>query len=468
MRRLVAIVTLLALLAAGGFIDRGNRTAPGADVVTRDTVMPAAAPAGALSSSWFCAGGAAQADAPLDATVVVANPTDAPVEGSITVSGAAGEPVAKVIAVPALGSVTVPLRELVSAPSAAALVDLRGGQVVAELILSGAPVATPCASAASASWYFADGSTAKDHTLTLALFNPFPEDAIADLGFVTDQGRAAPADFQGIVVPGRAVRTVDVGTHVRRREWVASEVRTRTGRLVASQVQHRPLQGRAGNSVRLGAVAPGEVWWFPEGARGGGVTDTFNVFNPGDAEAVVELAPALVGASAEPFELTVPARGRASIQTSAEDRIPEGAYALALRSLNGVPVVAERQQRRVAPNPFGGWADLTGSRRAGRRWAFAAGPPSGTVEQWVFLYNPGSVPARATIRPFLSGEYLPGDGLADLAVPAAGYLSVPLDGGRLPSGASLTVESDEPLVVERGLYSHGGAGFSTALGIPLG
>lgn len=467
MRRLLTIVTLLALLAAGGFVDRWNRPVPAADVLTRDTAMPAAAPVGALSSSWFCAGGAAQADSPLDAAVVIANPTAAPVEGSITVSGTDGDPVARVIAVPALGSVTVPLRDLVSAPAAAALVDLRGGQVVAELVQPAGTVATPCASAASASWYFADGSTAKDHTLTLALFNPFPEDAIADLDFVTDQGRAAPADFQGIVVPGRAVRTVDVGTHVRRREWVATEVHTRTGRLVASQVQQRPLPGRAGTSIRLGTTTPGEVWWFPEGARSGGMTDTFNVYNPGDTEAVVELAPGLPEASAEPFELTVPARGRASIQTSAEDRIPEGGYAMTVRSLNGVPVVAERQQQRAAPNPYGGWADLTGSRRTGRRWVFAAGSPSGTVDQWMFLYNPGPAPATATIRPFLSGEHLAVEGLADLAVPAAGYLAVSLAGGRVPPGASITVESDEPLVIQRGLYAQGAGGFANALGIPL-
>jgi hypothetical protein len=49
------------------------------------------------------------------------------------------------------------------------------------------------------------------------LFNPFPGDAIVDLSFATDQGPSTPPDFQGVVVPARGVKALDVGEHVRRR-----------------------------------------------------------------------------------------------------------------------------------------------------------------------------------------------------------------------------------------------------------
>jgi hypothetical protein len=398
---------------------------------------------------------------------VIANPRDTVIDGSVMVIPVKGDPVSKPVSIAPLSSLTLKLRDVVVSPQVAVLLDLRGGQAVAELALNAGTVSTPCASSASRSWYFADGSTAKDHTLTLALFNPFPEDAIADLSFTTDQGQAVPADFQGLVVPGRTLRMVDVGEHVRRREWVASEVQTRTGRLVVDQVQRRPLPGASGTTIRLGAPTPGESWWFPEGARIPGITDTFNIFNPGESEAVVELAPTLAETSAEPFELTVPARGRATVQTSTEDRIPEGGYAMIVRSLNGVPVVAERHQQRVPPDGYSGRADLLGSRRLSRRWLFATGALSPSVDEYLFLYNPGQTEASVDLRRFVGGHLVDGPKLIDRPVPAAGFIFVKLPTDENEIGVSVVVVSTEPVVVERGLYASGSPSFSTALGVPL-
>ena len=48
---------------------------------------------------------------------------------------------------------------MVTADNASALIELDGGQVVAELVTQGplGDSVTPCASSASDSWYFADG-----------------------------------------------------------------------------------------------------------------------------------------------------------------------------------------------------------------------------------------------------------------------------------------------------------------------
>ena len=148
------------------------------------------------------------------------------------------------------------MQDLVQAPYVAAAVTLDGGEVAVEQLVSGpaGTAALPCASGASNEWYVATGSTARDDTMALALYNPFPENAIADLSFTTDQGRAVPSDFQGIVVPGGGLRVVNVGDHVRRRDAVAVTIATRSGRLVVDRLQ---LTGGDHKSMSVALAAPG-------------------------------------------------------------------------------------------------------------------------------------------------------------------------------------------------------------------
>ena len=55
----------------------------------------------------------------------------------------------------------------------------------------------PCCARAVGPWYFAAGGTAKGATQTLELFNPFGDDAIVDIPFLTDGGVQEPQALQG-------------------------------------------------------------------------------------------------------------------------------------------------------------------------------------------------------------------------------------------------------------------------------
>src|SRR5205823_7807524 len=101
-----------------------------------------------------------------------------------------------------------------------------GGGAAVEVAVAGPAgwSATACASSASQRWYLATGSTDRDASLSITLFNPFPDDAIVDLSFGTDQGPTAPAEFQGLIVPARGMLSVNVGDHVRRRLDVSTTV----------------------------------------------------------------------------------------------------------------------------------------------------------------------------------------------------------------------------------------------------
>ena len=465
----VAVVVLVGLAAA----DRVARPdAARDDAIIVASAMPTAAPEDAIASTWFCAGGSAQAGSDADATVVIANPTRTEIVASVLAMPLEGDPVSVPVAVPPLARRTVRLGDLVTAPYVGATVDLKGGGAVVEQLVTGrgGTSATPCAATGSDRWYFADGSTAREDTMLLALYNPFPEDSIVDLAFSTEQGRAVPSDFQGIVVRGGRLAVVNVGDHVRRRERVATTVRARTGRVVAFRQQLRGATPR-GTSVSLGAPSLGEEWWFVEGFVTAGVAERFSVSNPGDREAVVSVELVIDGEPIEPFDLTVPPRDRVDVIASDEERVPKDQpHSTVVRSLNGVPVVAERSLAAGAPSGRNGRSETLGARRAATRWVFAAGSATEAADQWMSVLNPGTTPAHVSFTALAEGQPLAIDGLQDVEVPGGRRIAFRIGDHVQREDLPLLVESlGGPVVVERALYGVGAAspGVSLAFGVPL-
>jgi len=461
--RLPALAVLGALLVGGGLVDRATRPDREAtEVATGRRLMPTAAPAGSLSSTWYCAGATG---AP--ATLVLANTGPTDVSGRVSVMSTGGPPVGASVAVPAQGSSSLQLTDLAAGPLAA-VVDLDAGQVAAELVVGGPrdSEVTPCASSASDRWYLADGSTAKDATLSLSLFNPFPEDAIADLSFSTDQGRAVPADFQGIVVPGRSLVVTPVGEHVRRRESVATEVHTRSGRLVVVQHQARDVPGRAGVSVTLAAPATGTEWYFAEGTNGPGLVERFTVFNPGAGEATVLVQVDPDEGVVEPFERVVPARGQLQLVLDDQTGVPAGMpHATTISSLSGPPVVVSRAIEGTPPSSKIGRADTMGARRPTTAWVFPAGG-SDRVDEWIMVANPGEVPAEISLSLLAGGRETPVPGPPLPVLEPGRRQSIPLDRSVVGPTVSVVVRATAPVVAERALY--GAPGLSATVGIALG
>lgn len=471
MRRVPLIGLVVALLAAGAVVDRlVDRAEPKAVSDVSAAGMPTAARASALSSTWYCAGGASNPASPYKGGLTVANPTDADVTGTVSLVTDQGATASVPISVRASASVTVDYPEAIAHGHVAAMVDLDSGQVVVEHWIASAAgqSAAPCASRASNEWFFADGATARDAQLLLALYNPFPEDAIADLSFATNEGRAGPADFQGIVVPAGRLVVRDIGEHVRRRDTVATEVRLRSGRLVADQLLHRTAPGQAGVALRLGAPATAPVWHFPNGYYTDGIAEEYSIFNPGDAEALVDVEVTLDEGSAEPFELTVPPRSRVAVTANAEERLPKGVgRSVVVRSVNGVPVVAERSVVAAAPAPRGGRAGLLGATRTARVWAFAYGAAGPTSDEWIIVSNPGTREAKVSITGLADGRVLAIEGLQELIVAPGRRQAFRIGEHVQRTPLPLVVRSSEPVVAEREVFTVGGPGIADTMGIPL-
>lgn len=474
-RRLQVFAALVALAVAGAVLDRIPRTADDRAVsATQVATMPVAAPPTSLSSTWFCAGGMATPDAVegmvADGTVVIANASERALTGTITVVPSEGEPVTAPVEVGPRSRARVPLRSVAVAPYASALVELDGGAVVVEHEIAG-PLGfstAPCASAASDRWYLAEGSTAREDSMRLAIFNPFPEDAIVDLAFSTDQGRAVPSDFTGLVVKGGRLLIVKVEDHVRRRTNVSTTAVARSGRIVVDRLQ---LRGGAakGISLALAAPSPDTRWFFPEGLVSAGLTERYHLYNPTADEAEVSIELNLDEGAAEPFDLTIPPRGRVTVDASAEERVPRDVgHAATVVSLNDVPVVAERSVVAIAPAARIGIADTLGARRTARSWVLASGGATDTLDEVVVVMNPGTTDAVVSLRGLVGGQLLDVETLQDLPLPAGRRLALRLTDHIKREDLPLLVQSSVPVVVERGLYGVSGPGIALSSGIPLG
>jgi hypothetical protein len=488
------VAALAAVLVAGGLIDRAGGAAP-APAVAPIQPVPVAAPAQALSSSWFCAGATddhhrGQANpGPVPGAVVIANSGLGTASGLVTLVPSQGSPVRVPVSVDPDSRTTVKEDVRAGAPWIGAIVDIDAGAVAVEQEIDGPSgrSATPCATAGSSQWYFATGATLINAAVTLSMLNPYSTDAVVDLSFTTDQGLEQPQEFQGVVVaPGQLV-TVNLGDHLRRRRAIATTITARSGRLVAwkTDVVSQPTPGEAvlgtaaataafadpaaaiaGVTVTLGMAAPALSWTWADGHAGNGVDERYVIYNPGTGAAEVRLSLDLDQGVAEPFDLSVGPEQVITVVSSQEVRIPPGVnHAAVLQSINGVPVVAERTVAAASPSSWTGLGELPGGRVAASRWLLAAGMADRHHDGIVVVYNPGSAPVAATLEGLSGRAQIP---LDQVTVGAGRKAAVRLNSVRLALDEPLVVSASAPVYVETDLYGTGGTpGVSLSFGVPL-
>jgi hypothetical protein len=452
-RRALAAFVLVALTVGGLLLDR-HRPAATAAIFGRpaSAATPIAAPpADALSASWFCPGAPAAPGGSLIGTITVANNADRDRIGSITIFPSAGEPVSTPLTVPARKTVSVRLGDVVTAPYAATLVELERGDVTVEQTVTG-PLGTdhaPCATTASSTWFGADGTTTLDATFTLFAFNPFPETAVVDLGFLTDQGRRDPQGLQGLVIPGRSLQVFGVNDVVLRSVDVGVVATARSGRIVMGRLQrYDGTSGRKGTVSGVLATSPGTEWWFPDGETGPTAREFIVLANPTDHDASVRVEPYL-DPSASPVDAiaaTVPAGAIVTVALS--DVLPAGRHTLIVRSLDGTPVVVERRIDNTDPTRMGTSAVL-GARLLATHWSLAAGEVSATMNEEIVVANPTGTTVTVTVATIGATGATPVPGFENLALEAGETQRVTLGGIFAAGPTPVVVDASAPVVVER-------------------
>lgn len=467
-RRLVSL-TALAILAVGLGVVEYLVERPSTQAAATD-LAPAGASADAGSSAWYCVGATTDETGLALGTVVIANASERDLTATVTAVATEAAPVATVLAVPALSRTDFALQNLLTASHVAAVVELDGGSAAVELATAGplGETSVPCASTAATEWYLADGVTSRDALEVLLAFNPFPDDALVDMTFVTGEGTISPEALTGITVRGGALVAFDLGEFVPRQEAVSAVVSTRSGRLVVARRQS--FDGsvdRRGVALALGATSPATEWTFAEGLAAEGLVERFQIFNPGDAEARLEIDLFLDEGQAEPILVSVPAESQLSVVANNEPRIPPGVgHSVRIRSVNEVAVVVERRVEGSAPSARTGLSLTGGARSPAERWLVSEAKVDPGHDQFVVIHNPGPQAVRASIE-LLIGRRASVPGLEAVEVAPGSRAAIRLGDHGVSGPLSLLLSADGPVVVEKAQFRVGEPGMAMSMAVPL-
>ncbi len=447
-RGFVIIAFLVVLLSALSV------TEPSSRFVSHNARTEGAAAAGAISSAWYCAATPAVRAEALRGVLYLANPHPGAVTGTATIAPMNGVTVDVPLNVPANQRQMLRLGDVVDAPYASAMLRFNGGGIAVEhaVTIDGVPSVAPCSPETSEKWYFADGTTLPNTSLTLAVFNPLTEDAIVDLTFATDLGISKPPPLEGIIIKGRTMLAINVGDHVHRREWIATTVTARTGRVVADQIQSgRMFAGVPGTSINVGSPTLSRTWYLPNVPLNEGQTARLSFFNPGSDESVVRVN-LVTENDVDPFTVHVPGQVRMVLDFP-NDRIPKGTQfgVVAQVNDNTPPIVMQQLGANFEPaQPVGSWSRAMTS-RSGYHWVFPYGATNDPVNEDLNVMNVGRSPTTIHVSGVGSnGEPIQ---VSDITLLPMKRALVRVD-EFAPSGEPvISLSADQPIVVSRELIA---------------
>lgn len=456
-----AVPALVMLLAGGAALVAVGSTSPTtAEPVfsaPAGTWMPAVTELDVLTESWFCPALPSTGEEGTGGEVVVANRGEEQLVGRFTVLGPDGPAAEQEVVVPPWSRTTIDADAYLDTPFVSVVVEIDGGGAVVEqraLHPAGESVA-PCANDTSREWYFADGFTRAGSTETLVLSNPYDDPVVADLEFATELGATSPAAFQGFPVPPRSVKTIEIADLGARDEPViAVRLVTSSGRLVLGRAQHYVGGGRLGYDVSLAAPALRDQFWFADGERGEGITETFAIYNP--TEAAVDVDVVFLGlpleanfGDVEPIE--VPAGEVVVFDVGELESIPDGRHAVVFSTLSEPAIVVERVLTRPTDDAVATSVVLGAPPRpdgyVASRWHVGIGPSS-PAEDALVLYNIDNADGAVTVEAVGPAGPTPVPSLTDVVLPAGAVITLDLTSDEV-IGQELIVTATNRVFVER-------------------
>ena len=466
--RVVVFLVLLALVTGGVALERRTPGVTGVRAAETGVDGPVVPQADTVSTAWYCAAGTAGAGGTADETVYVANLSPRDLSAVVTVQpGGDDASRSHEIEVGPYERVGVRVGDVLEAASPGVMVEVMGGLAIVEHQLRGAnDVAMgPCAQQPSRTWYFASGGTPRGALQSLELYNPFGDDAVIDVTFLTEGGVQEPQALQGFVVGRRSKVSVPVHDLVPRQERVATLVRVRSGRIVAEQLRVLDgTDGRSGLAMTAGVPVPRTRWTIPSGTAAAGTSGGLAIANFGLAPAEVEVSLLLSGDGVlAPETVDIPSRSVVVVDPSI--RVPAGtAYVIVVQAQGDTPVVAEAfVTERVGTAEARGAAETTGVVAPARRWALAGSPPRASAA--VLAVNRATKPVTVEVRAYTAGDPDSPRSAPAMAIPPGKVARFDLDEWGIDPDQVIVVSADGPIVVGREVFV---GARSLSLGVPFG
>jgi hypothetical protein len=333
--------------------------------------------------------------------------------------------------------------------------------------------AARCSDRASSHWFFASGASTLGVDERLMLYNPFPDEAVVRVTFLTETGEERKGGLADIPVPSKSSTEIRVENFIALERTLAVRIDTKRGRVVAWRMLFdNPEGGPTGVQMSLGATATSDTWFFPDGAVGPGVDERISIMNPGTEEARVNVSLTGDGELIQPEDLVgleiTPGTARTiSLNDVLKgDQKDLGGVSAVVQSTNGVGIVAERSIRYNTSTVSGSAAEV-GSPRTSTAWLVPAATLNPSTDTIVVM-NPGSTPAEVSLELLFDRRApLSPEAIQSREVPPGGRLKIGVGQWTELATAMIRVESTAPVVVERFSYSAVPDDVAAVMGFPL-
>ncbi|MEA2000992.1 MAG: DUF5719 family protein [Actinomycetota bacterium] len=458
MKRTLGLI-LTGVAVAGAFVLPQPDPEPGPDFVGPEIRESVAA---ATASVWYCpwvASGALR-----DSTVMLA--ATVPVEGKLTLpQQIPGEaPDVEDVSLDDAGALVVAVGEIVRRGDTPVFVEFGDGPAAAAAVVASAELLTgdSCVARIPKVWELPGGTTREGRTLTLRLFNPFPELAKISVSGSSESGETGLVDLQNLDVPGRTWHDVNLNAIVPLLDDLSLKVTSSEGFVIPSLVV-----GGTTDEASWPGTAPATNWEFP-------VATISSEFAPSLMLSNTAAAPLNVFIDVYTDQgVTVNAR-EVEVLPSIPSRVDlgdlaDGALGIRVRATAPVAaaVIAEESVAVLAPSDEEGQVDEVaeegGDRIAGTiginapatEWLLPGLRAVVEGDSTLWLLNTGTEAATITLQPLGVRDLT----AAKVVVPPGSLLGVPL-GYDVTVGGYL-LESSSPVSVAWSVESPAGLMFVT-------
>lgn len=317
-----------------------------------------------------------------------------------------------------------------------------------------------------ARWFFAEGATTGPFDLFYLLQNPSTQEAHVEIRYLRPS--PLPPIVKNYVVGATSRLTIhvnDADPELNDAEVSAVIASTNGVRIIAERAMYTSTTTRtfdAGHEST--AIAePAIEWFFAEGATG----PFFNLFllvaNPSDEEAELEFRYLLPDGRVVVKTHTTGPNSRLTIGVHDEDPLlAQTSVSTIVRSIRGIPVLAERAMWWPAASVWQEGHSSAGSTTTGRLWALAEGEDGGARHDQTFILiaNTGREAATVSVRLVFEDATT---SERSYTLPANSRFTVPV-GTEFPDAVNrrfgAIVESlgrdPQPIVVDRAQYNDAG------------
>jgi Family of unknown function (DUF5719) len=349
------------------------------------------------------------------------------------------------------------------------------GSVVASAAATGrsGAGAAGCSSAAGRHWYFAAGSSDLGYDERLILYNPFPDEAVVRVSFVTPKGTQSKVNLSDQAVASGATSVLRLNSFILKERLLSVQVDAVRGRVVAwryllAHPRHQPH----GEQFSLGATNSYTESFLPDGHVGPGYNEQIALLNPNDRAARVSISVLTSKRTVQPpklLDITVPPASSKAVHPAAAMkgcRDTPCSMGAVVSSTNGVGVVAERTIS-YSTGHLQGVASEIATPRTALHWYL--GPASlDPTRDSVIVVNPTTADASVSLEfQRARGAALSPHALQHIKVKAGTRAEVRID--RWTSGHAVVavLSSTQQVAAERFSYSRRAQDASEVMGRPL-